>query len=368
VFHVKQAYRLRGLVLLGLSGCWLLVAAACATVAGPEGWAPPVADEELALVAHDDDLFAFELPDLRPMWEFPSPGSDIDKSSLYGTVAIEGGTAFVPLYDGELYAVDLADGDVVWGPFEVDGSIVGGVLAHDGSVYFGTSEGKLFALDADTGEEAWRFDTDKEIWSTPVLYQERLFITSLDSRLYVLDPTSGEELWRFDTAAGLAAPAVVNESDGIVYLAGFDSRIRAVDLDTREELWHVAADNWFWATPVLMDGVLYAGDVDGKVHAIDALTGKDRWSRPFDTGEPVRARPTVTPAGLLVVNREGEVFLLDLGDGSRADTSIIDLGSDVLADPLVLPSGEVVIVTDDGDMVRLSTDPFEVAGQRKLGD
>jgi hypothetical protein len=44
---------------------------------------------------------------------------------------------------------------------------------------------------------AWRFDTGGEIYSSPVIADSRLFVASKSGNLFALDALTGAELWRF---------------------------------------------------------------------------------------------------------------------------------------------------------------------------
>jgi outer membrane protein assembly factor BamB len=150
-----------------------------------------------------------------------------------------------------------------------------------------------------------------------------------------------------------------------------DSRLRAIDRDTHEERWSVGAENWFWTEPLVMDGEVYAGSLDGRVYAVNAASGEEHWPLPFSTQSPIRSAPVVAGGVLVVVDRDGAVYGIDLSSGGSAVPEWpLELGSDVLADPLVMPrvgaegKDEVVIVTTGGELVRVDPTTLEEVGSR----
>ena len=339
-----------------------IVATACTGVASPEGWASPVASDDLIFATHGDDLFALEPGSLVAQWAFPSDEIDEDIEALYGTPATLGDTLFVPTYKGTLYAIDASSfGQLLW-RFETDGPLIGGVAVAEGAIYFGSDDGNVYALDPETGRSIWRapFETGDGVWSTPVVVGDVVYVTSLDQNLYALDAATGAELWSFRTGAGVASDAVVNVEAGLVYVGGFDSRLRAIDIETHKERWSLKADNWFWTRPLVADGVLFAGNLDGNVYAVDALTGDPAWAAPFPTEGPVRSAPVIAGGTLIVVDRDGNVYGIDPSNGIATVAFPLALESDVLADPLVLTVPDmndgdevVVLVTTDGDVVQI---------------
>jgi outer membrane protein assembly factor BamB len=92
-------------------------------------------------------------------------------------------------------------------------------------VYMGSADGILYALDAATGEERWRFATDVVFTSSPAVSQETVFAASGQS-LYALDAGTGIERWRFETSDVLASsPAIAG---GLVYIGSWDGAVYAM--------------------------------------------------------------------------------------------------------------------------------------------
>lgn len=66
-----------------------------------------------------------------------------------------------------------------------------------GTVYFGdTVTGVINALDLKTGTLKWRFFTEGPIRFAPVVFEDRLYVTSDDGRLYALSLSTGQLLWK----------------------------------------------------------------------------------------------------------------------------------------------------------------------------
>jgi len=115
-------------------------------------------------------------------------------------------------------------------------------VVADGVVYVASVNG-LYAVDARSGEEKWKYP-----WGTyygghscPAFSEGVLYIYSDSGRphpdgseggyLYALDAESGQEMWRFEKAGdtGFSSPAV---SDGVVYFGTGDGYLYALDAQT----------------------------------------------------------------------------------------------------------------------------------------
>ena len=76
----------------------------------------------------------------------------------------------------------------VW-TFKTDVGNVGFVSSlaiADGVVYVGSGDGRLYALDAETGQEKWRFKTDGAIVSSPAVAGGVVYFASTDGYLYAV--------------------------------------------------------------------------------------------------------------------------------------------------------------------------------------
>jgi quinohemoprotein ethanol dehydrogenase len=101
-------------------------------------------------------------------------------------------------------------------------------IVVDGVMYTSGTWGYVYALDASTGKELWRFDpkADPRAARNPccdlvnrgvAVWKGRVFVASVDGRLHALDAGTGKELWSVDTIVDHKLPY---SSTGAVYIAG----------------------------------------------------------------------------------------------------------------------------------------------------
>ena len=55
-----------------------------------------------------------------------------------------------------------------------------------GRVYVGSSDGRLYVLDAQSGKKLWEFDAGAALTASPAIAAGRVVIGSQDGRVYVL--------------------------------------------------------------------------------------------------------------------------------------------------------------------------------------
>jgi outer membrane protein assembly factor BamB len=273
--------------------------------------------------------------------------SDAHKSlrAIYGDIGVADGgeTALVAAYRGMLFSLDVSTGGTRW-VRDVGSEIVGGVAVSGDLLYVGTKGDRLFAFDVATGERMHEFKAKGEIWSTPVIVDGTLYLTSLDGTVYALSPDLQETLWTFDAAkSGIAGNVAV--VDGVAYAGSFDNKLYAIDAATGAMKWSIEADNWFWATPVVADGIVYAASLDGKVYAVRASDGSPAWDAPYDAGAVIRSAPVIAGEGLVVASRDARLHKLDLQTGQAIEgTPVIIEDANTLEADLALDERERVYV------------------------
>lgn len=198
----------------------------------------------------------------------------------------------------------------------------------DGVVYTGSTgePGYLYALDAETGEERWSYETPGFVTSAPAVRDNVLYVGTWGRRVYAIDIADGTERWTTDIGhrVGRSSPAV---SDGRVILGTMGDgpmvvtgeteeddfqacAIVALDTETGGELWRYdefGRKENIEASPAVADATAYVGSYDGAMLGVDVTDGTVTWRN--NVGAKIRARPTVSD-GLVYVMTSGPAELL----------------------------------------------------------
>jgi outer membrane protein assembly factor BamB len=219
-----------------------------------------------------------------------------------------------------VWALDQ-EGRDVWSFSGANGQFVEGGAIGDGTFVIGSSDGNIYALDLDTGDLKWEFETGHRVWATPLIDGDTVYIGSMDRHLYALRVSDGEEVWSFHAPGAFASEPVLD--DGTLYIGAFDDKLYAIDAATGIQRWQFSGENWFWGEVALHDGMVFAADVNGNVYAVDATTGEQRWHQLMvdddERNAPVRAGVVLSAdGGLLFVGSEnGTLYALDTSDGRK---------------------------------------------------
>jgi len=270
----------------------------------------------------------------------------------WSPVTVGGETAFVGFASPQdklfgLYAFDPATGQELWHA-AADNLILGAPAYADGVVYFGSSSGRVYAVDTTTHnvKPGWSFQAGEAIWGSPLVIGDLVYVATMDHSLYCFNAETGSVEWEFQAGGAMAAQP--SPKDGTLYQGAFDGKVYAVERDSGQQAsgFDFQAQNWIWSE-VLVDGArLYVTSMDGKLYTLDAATGKVL-SNPYQTqaDDYIRAAPAKVGDLVVIATASGQVVALSSESGQVVGspwTSGLTVGKSILTNPVV--SGERVYV------------------------
>lgn len=202
-------------------------------------------------------------------------------------------------------AVDKNTGEVKWEHNQPYRSILHGqwgspaigLVGGKTHVYFPGGDGWVYAHDAETGDEVWKFDcnpkhtkwelqgkgTRNALISTPVFHDNSVVISVGQ------DPEHGEgvgHMWRIDaTKTGdisaelgeIGTEGKPNPNSGVIWHYG---GMQEAEGDEEPEPWFRRT----MSTVSIADDLLFNADLSGFVHCIDFKTGKRHWQHDLFSG------------------------------------------------------------------------------------
>jgi eukaryotic-like serine/threonine-protein kinase len=301
---------------------------------------PAIADGVVYVASTDGNMYAIDQQSGSLRWKFST------EARIPSSPAVAKGVLYFGSYDGNFYAIDARNGKLKWkarslehrfaakhlhgslpadetmpDPFDV---YLSSPAVWNDSVYFGSGDGNVYSLDANSGAQRWKFRTGDVVHASPAIADGRLYIGSWDSYFYALDAETGKELWRFKTGedddihnqVGIQSSATV--VNGLVYFGCRDSKFYALDAGSGKQRWVFPNQgSWVITSPVVHDGIVYFATSDTALfHALDAQTGSPVYSIKFHW--PVFSSPAIAGSTLYLASQDGKLTAIDLNSRQPA--------------------------------------------------
>ena len=359
---------------------------------GP-GWsATAVSDGVVYVGTRQGEVLALDAKNGEKIWRF-APGEDQLLGGVFGMPAV--GEQFIYVGDkgdregmgGRLYALrkDRESTDSIqtdrgeWDKPMLDGGgIVGGpaLAEDDGLVLVGSDDGSLYAFHTTastsggtaylTGDRAWRFSTDKQIWSTPAVGDGVAYFGSMDRNIYALslkpelEPGESRLLWEYKTGGAVVSKPLLLTGDKMVIVGSFDEKLYALHSETGDFLWSFEGDGWFWAGAVSDGKHIFAPSMAGTVYALDKK-GSSVWRSHLEGGSPIVSTPVIARGKVVVATDRGTLHFFRTNSGEEPELHR-ELRSRVKA-PLSSEGNLVFVGVEDSTVRGINVDQWQQVWQ-----
>ena len=227
-------------------------------------------------------------PPLELLWKFKTGGP------IYASPVIANGTLYIGSTDGKLYALDAKQWGIKW-VFDAGDTIRYSAVVLGDRVYFNARNNKVYALNAQTGEKLWEFKTKSWMDAPPVVADNKVYVGAFRSKIYLLNARTGElEAMRERTV----------RIQGIEYGCA-NGVFRPVFPEHNAKVWRerTAGSESY---PVTANGTVYIGARDGRIYGFDSASQTETWT--YQTGGFVDAAPAISDGFLYVASGDGYVY------------------------------------------------------------
>lgn len=248
------------------------------------------------------------VPRGRPAWTFDG------RTLAEFPPAVRNGLLVFGVNSGRVFALEADTGDVRWARRQR--SYIASTPAIAGPrVYVTSMDGMFTAYRVNDGLKTFEFSTDgSPIESSPLVLDDLAYFGAWNGRLYALDLRTGRPRWTFQAADDIKGSAVL--AAGRIVVGDYAGNVYAVNPRTGALAWRYGGGRRFYGGAGYSDGVLVIGDVGGAVIALDARTGAERWRRSTN-GEYVYSSPAIARGTVYIGSYGGTFHALDLRTGAE---------------------------------------------------
>src|SRR5258705_9909482 len=251
------------------------------------------------------------------LWKYPA-GKD---AGFDATPVIADGMIYIGDSAGTFHAVRLGDGKHVWNKDFADSGFAAGAAIEKGLIYVGDVNGIVRCLTANDGKEKWNQKLEGEVYAGPTPNADYVLFTCEAGTLTWLSKKDGKPHKTFHIEAPLRCTPTI--AAGCVVLAGCDSRLHIIDVESGKEIESVEIDAPTGSTAAMRDERAYFGTEGGTVYAINVPAALDKkasiaWKyRDPQRHQPMRAAAAVSDQFVAFGSQSKAIYVLNLANGEE---------------------------------------------------
>lgn len=128
----------------------------------------------------------------------------------------------------DLYALDKENNSVKWSYHKNNGVIESSPFVYNDNIYIGISNstdgsGELICFDADNGNIKWKYNLQKKTTSSPIVYENTVYIGDWNKTFYAIDASSGNLKWTLQTEEIItkSPTIIIGNSDIVIYPSSY---------------------------------------------------------------------------------------------------------------------------------------------------
>jgi outer membrane protein assembly factor BamB len=306
-----------------------------------ELWRAPIGEGYSGIVTAGDRIFTMDskggeefvvclrASDGKELWRVrtgPSPRDVYGGLGPRVTPAINGNRLFTVSAGGDLLALQVIDGKVIWQrslsqdhgwrPPAEGTSCSPLILDERIYVINGGNNGRaIAAFNRDSGKTLWMSENDRTSYSSPVRWdfqgiKQTLFL--MGANLFSVEASSGRLLWKYPWPTydfvNAATPLII-QPDRVFISSGYDQGAAMLRITNDEgsiratEIWRNREMKNHYNNSVYFDGVIYGFD-NSIFKALDAETGTTLWrEQGFGAGSVI-----LSGSNLLILSERGDLI------------------------------------------------------------
>ena len=223
--------------------------------------------------------------------------------------------------DGNVIALDQKDGSQLWST-NVKGEILSKSVIDTQIVVVKSGSGELIGLNRVTGEIEWSYRSKLPPLtvrgsSSPVLSDDKIFVSFDNGRLGVFDINSGFPLWdgAISYASGTSELDNLIDGDsspviegGLVYTTNYQGNLNIFDIAQKRSVWTSETSSFY--SPVIMRGLLIVAEANSTIKSFSLSSLEESWLNEDYLNRGL-SNPVSYKGSLIVGDLEGYIHVID---------------------------------------------------------
>ena len=245
----------------------------------------------------------------------------IELNFLASGTAAGFGILVVADVDGNVIALDQKDGSQLWST-NVKGEILSKSVIDTQIVVVKSGSGELIGLNRVTGEIEWSYRSKLPPLtvrgsSSPVLSDDKIFVSFDNGRLGGFDINSGFPLWdgAISYASGTSELDNLIDGDsspviegGLVYTTNYQGNLNIFDIAQKRSVWTSETSSFY--SPVIMRGLLIVAEANSTIKSFSLSSLEESWLNEDYLNRGL-SNPVSYKGSLIIGDFEGYIHIID---------------------------------------------------------
>ncbi len=261
----------------------------------------------------------------------------------FSSVADKGSSSWVqwrgdPLHHAVTVGPGPENGDIIWA-YQTNGQVYSSPVFYHGGMLIGSDDGNLYCFDPGTGDVRWKYRTNGPVQATAYIDGNRAYFGSFDRSMTCIELPENVDgrptkLWNITVEGKIIGSChpyqdsvIVADNEGYVYRFTKDG-----DLVWKEKV----SESEFWASPVIDEGsgTGIIGDVGNRLFTFRLDDGSVRSITGFGPDSEIYSSGLLYEGRFYITDGEGRK-LTSMDIDSSEDTWIFDVGYPCYSTPIV---------------------------------
>ncbi|MFC2011625.1 PQQ-binding-like beta-propeller repeat protein [Chloroflexota bacterium] len=217
--------------------------------------------------ASNQKVYALDAAEGYTEWKYDEIGDKI-----WSTPTVDGDTLYIGSFDKKLYTLNTDTGEKEW-DYEAGGAIVAPPLVYNSMVYFGSFDRYFYAVDTG-GNYKWKFSGENWFWAKAIARNGTIYAGCLDGKVYALNADSGSLQKEFDLEGPISSSPVL--VDDLLIVVTEEGVVYALDTGSNQKRELVNLEEKVNAALTAGQGVVYVHTVADTLHEVDVHSGAKR--------------------------------------------------------------------------------------------
>lgn len=329
---------------------------------------PVVSGGKLFVTDAGAHVIAYDAASGSKLWQtnLPSEGKGNGRALFGGGVSVLGDKVFASTGLGDVFALNVADGAIVWKKHP-GGPLRGAPTLENGHVYVMGQDNQIFALDQGSGDTQWTDSGTLQVTgifgvAAPAAAQGTVIAGYSSGEITAYRYENGRTLWGDALSRTSISTAVASLTDidadpvidrGRVFAIGQGGRMASYELTSGQRLWEINIAGI--STPAVVGEWVFAVTSDARLLCVARATGKIRWVSQLRRWQKEKKKdkairwtgPILAGGRLIVVSTRGEMVYVDPATGSVQST--VDMDKSMSLSPIVA-NNMLYVLADDGKL------------------